>query len=73
MIKFLKPTTKWELCNINAADPGYTATNFNKHSGTIDVVTAATHVIQYAMLNDDGPTGQFFSWDNDPVNGISPW
>ncbi len=58
---------------VNAVDPGYTATDFNNHSGPTDVKDAAAHIIKYAMLGPDGPTGMFFSEDNDPVTGVSPW
>lgn len=58
---------------VNAVDPGYTATDFNNHSGPGTVQDAAARVVKAAMLGSDGPTGQFFSDDNTPETGISPW
>ena len=58
---------------VNAVDPGYTATDFNGHSGPGTVADAAARVVKAAMLGPDGPTGQFFSDDNVPATGISPW
>lgn len=58
---------------VNAVDPGYTATDFNNHSGPGTVQDAAARVVKAAVLSQDGPTGQFFSDDNAPDTGISPW
>lgn len=58
---------------VNAVDPGYTATDFNNHSGPGTVQDAAARVVKAAVLEQDGPTGQFFSDDNAPDTGISPW
>ena len=58
---------------VNAVDPGYTATDFNNYSGPGSVSDAAGRVVKAAMLGPDGPTGQFFSDDNAPETGISPW
>ena len=58
---------------VNAVDPGYTATDFNHHSGPGTVQDAAARVVKAAMLDQEGPTGQFFSDDNDPETGLSPW
>ncbi|WP_040006221.1 SDR family oxidoreductase [Fibrisoma limi] len=58
---------------VNAVDPGYTATDFNHHSGPGTVPDAAARLVKAAMLGPDGPTGQFFSDDNAPETGISPW
>lgn len=58
---------------VNAVDPGYTATDFNHHSGPGSVQDAAARVVKAALLGPDGPTSQFFSDDNSPETGISPW
>lgn len=58
---------------VNAVDPGYTATDFNNHSGPGTVPDAAARVVKAATLGADGPTGKFFSDDNAPETGISPW
>ncbi|MBO0358836.1 SDR family oxidoreductase [Hymenobacter sp. BT186] len=58
---------------VNAVDPGYTATDFNHHSGPGSVSDAAARVVKAAVLGPDGPTSQFFSDDNASETGISPW
>ncbi|MDF7815021.1 SDR family oxidoreductase [Hymenobacter sp. YC55] len=58
---------------VNAVDPGYTATDFNHHSGHGSVQDAAARVVKAALLGPNGPTSQFFSDDNAPETGISPW
>ena len=58
---------------VNAVDPGYTATDFNHHSGPGSVEDAAARVVKAATLGADGLSGQFFSDDNNPETGISPW
>jgi NAD(P)-dependent dehydrogenase (short-subunit alcohol dehydrogenase family) len=58
---------------INAVDPGYTQTDFNHHNGTGSVETAANIVVKYATLDNDGPTGKFFSNDIEAADQESPW
>ncbi|TVT40455.1 SDR family oxidoreductase [Hymenobacter setariae] len=58
---------------VNAVDPGYTATDFNHHSGPGTVQEAAARLVKAATLGPDGPTSQFFSDDSAPETGISPW
>ena len=53
---------------INAADPGYTATDLNGNSGPRTVAQAATEIVRLATLPQDGPTGGFFNED-----GTVPW
>ncbi len=53
---------------INAANPGYTATDLNGNSGTQTVAEGAEAAVRLATLPDDGPTGQFFSRE-----GPEPW
>jgi NAD(P)-dependent dehydrogenase (short-subunit alcohol dehydrogenase family) len=53
---------------VNAADPGYTATDFNGHSGYRTVEQAAVVIVRLATLEKDGPTGAYF-YDEGPV----PW
>ncbi|MFC5471248.1 SDR family oxidoreductase [Cohnella suwonensis] len=52
---------------VNAADPGYTATDLNQHQGFRTVEQGAAIVVQLATLSNDGPSGQFFNEDG-PVN-----
>ena len=58
---------------VNAVDPGYTATDFNHHSGPGTVEDAAARLVKYATIGAEGPTGKFFSDDNNPETGESPW
>jgi NAD(P)-dependent dehydrogenase (short-subunit alcohol dehydrogenase family) len=58
---------------VNAVDPGFTATDFNDHRGTGTIPDAAARIVKYAMIGDDGPTGGYFSDDNNPETGVSPW
>lgn len=58
---------------VNVVDPGYTATDFNHHSGPGTVEDASARLVKSAMIDADGPTGKFFSDDNNPETGESPW
>jgi NAD(P)-dependent dehydrogenase (short-subunit alcohol dehydrogenase family) len=58
---------------VNAVDPGYTATDFNHHNGPGTVEDAAARIVKYATIGQEGPTGGFFSDDNNPETGVSPW
>lgn len=53
---------------VNAADPGYVATDLNNHSGPRTVEQGAAEPVRLATLGPDGPTGGFFN-DDGPV----PW
>jgi NAD(P)-dependent dehydrogenase (short-subunit alcohol dehydrogenase family) len=44
---------------INAADPGYTATDFNGHSGPQTVTEGTDAIVALATIGPDGPTGTF--------------
>jgi NAD(P)-dependent dehydrogenase (short-subunit alcohol dehydrogenase family) len=44
---------------INAADPGYTATDLNDHRGAQSVGEGTDAIIQLATLPPDGPSGAF--------------
>lgn len=46
---------------VNASDPGYTATDFNRHSGHQTVTQGTDATVRLATLGADGPTGEF--WD----------
>ena len=49
---------------VNAADPGYTATDFNGHSGYRTVEQAADGIVWLANLDSSGPTGGFYFEQN---------
>jgi NAD(P)-dependent dehydrogenase (short-subunit alcohol dehydrogenase family) len=53
---------------VNAATPGYIATDLNHHTGNRTVAQGAQIVVKLATLPDDGPSGGFFN-DVGPV----PW
>jgi NAD(P)-dependent dehydrogenase (short-subunit alcohol dehydrogenase family) len=53
---------------VNAADPGYTATDLNAHRGHLTVEQGAEPIVALATLGPDGPTGGFFGQE-----GRVPW
>jgi NAD(P)-dependent dehydrogenase (short-subunit alcohol dehydrogenase family) len=53
---------------VNAADPGYTATDLNGSRGTQTVEEGARASVKLALLDDAGPTGGFFD-----ARGEVPW
>jgi NAD(P)-dependent dehydrogenase (short-subunit alcohol dehydrogenase family) len=53
---------------VNAADPGFTATDMNQHRGTRTLQEGAATPVRLALLPDDGPTGRVFGDD-----GPEPW
>ncbi|WP_053847245.1 SDR family NAD(P)-dependent oxidoreductase [Streptomyces sp. NRRL B-24085] len=44
---------------VNAADPGYTATDFNGHSGPQTLSEGTDAIVALATIGADGPTGVF--------------
>jgi NAD(P)-dependent dehydrogenase (short-subunit alcohol dehydrogenase family) len=53
---------------VNAADPGYTATDLNGHSGHQTVEEGSDAIVALATVAPDGPTGGFFD-----RTGPVPW
>jgi NAD(P)-dependent dehydrogenase (short-subunit alcohol dehydrogenase family) len=53
---------------VNMVNPGYTATDFNNNQGYKTVAEGAAPIVQYAMIDTDGPTGGYFS-----DYGVTPW
>jgi len=47
----------WPDVKVNAADPGYTATDFNNHSGPQTVTEGTDAIVELATIGHDGPTG----------------
>ena len=58
---------------VNAADPGYTATDLNGHSGTRTVEEAAAIAVELATLGPMGPTGGFFNDGHAGQMARYPW
>ncbi|MEV0713785.1 SDR family oxidoreductase [Asanoa sp. NPDC050611] len=48
---------------VNAADPGFVATDINNHTGFLTTAQGAAAVVRLATLGPDGPTAGFFSAD----------
>lgn len=53
---------------VNAACPGFTATDLNNFRGTRSVEDGAREAVRLALLDSDGPTGTFSNDD-----GVIPW
>jgi NAD(P)-dependent dehydrogenase (short-subunit alcohol dehydrogenase family) len=53
---------------VNAADPGYTATDLNGHSGPQTVTEGTDAIVALAQLDQTGPTGTFRD-----RSGTVPW
>lgn len=53
---------------VNAAAPGYTATDLNGHRGTQTIPEGAAEAVRLALLPDDGPTGTYSD-----SKGVIPW
>lgn len=58
---------------INAVCPGFTKTDFNGHRGTGTVEDAGKRIVKYALIDNDGPTGKFFSEENNPETSEIAW
>jgi NAD(P)-dependent dehydrogenase (short-subunit alcohol dehydrogenase family) len=57
---------------INAVCPGYTKTDFTGHNGG-DIEEAGKRIVKYALIDQSGPTGKFFSEESNPETGEIPW
>jgi len=53
---------------VNAVDPGYTATDFNNHTGHNTVEEGAEIIVRLAQIGPDGPTGTY-----QDRHGVVPW
>ncbi|KIA62281.1 SDR family oxidoreductase [Nocardia vulneris] len=54
--------------HFNAADPGYTATDFNNNGGYQTVTEGTDAIVELATAGPDGPTGGYFD-----RQGRLPW
>ncbi|MFC6081727.1 SDR family oxidoreductase [Sphaerisporangium aureirubrum] len=53
---------------VNAADPGYCATDMNDHTGYRTATQGAAIAVRLALLPEDGPTGAYMDDE-----GVVPW
>lgn len=61
------------LFKVNAVCPGYTKTDFTGHQGTSTAEEAGKRITKFALIDQDGPTGQFFSEEYFPEPANCPW
>jgi NAD(P)-dependent dehydrogenase (short-subunit alcohol dehydrogenase family) len=65
-------TVKWAAIHprwrVNAANPGFTATDLNDNTGTQNVTEGTDAIVELACVDAHGPTGIFLSRD-----GPVPW
>ncbi|MBR1227679.1 MULTISPECIES: SDR family oxidoreductase [unclassified Bradyrhizobium] len=52
---------------VNSVCPGYVMTDLNRGGGYITIEDGVKASVKYALLDDAGPTGQFFNIDG-PIN-----
>lgn len=57
---------------VNAVCPGLTKTDLTFFNGG-EVSIAANRIIKYALTDQNGPTGKFFSEETNPTNGEISW
>jgi NAD(P)-dependent dehydrogenase (short-subunit alcohol dehydrogenase family) len=62
---------------VNAANPGYVATDLNGHRGVLTVEQGAEAPVRLALLGPDGPTGTFqgrsVDFTEDRYDATVPW
>ena len=58
---------------VNAAWPGFVATDLNRNRGSRSASEGAELPVQLALLGEDGPTGQFFTLGDDGTRKVVPW
>ena len=64
-VKWARAHPRWR---VNAADPGYTATDLNGNNGTQTVQEGTDAIVTLACLDPGGPTGSYID-----RNGVVPW
>jgi NAD(P)-dependent dehydrogenase (short-subunit alcohol dehydrogenase family) len=58
---------------VNAASPGFVATDINGHNGVLGVEQGARIPVLLATLPDGGPTATFLGEDGTPEGQVLPW
>jgi short subunit dehydrogenase len=68
---FYARTLVGDAIKVNVLAPGPRRTDLNVTAAASegDPAEAAAAAVRLALLPDDGPTGEFFSWDGTPVPG----
>jgi len=64
-VQWAKAHSRWR---VNAADPGFTATDLNDHRGTQTVEEGTDAIVRLACVASNGPSGTFSD-----RNGTVPW
>ena len=59
--------------SVNAANPGYTATDLNDHRGHLTPEQGADLPAKLALLGAGGPTGKFLGYDDSSIEEVLPW
>jgi len=78
MVTLMYAKELWETAiKVNAANPGYCATDLNAHSGFLTAEQGAQVVVHLATLPPDGPTGVLWGdlWPavDGKAEGVVPW
>ncbi|WP_433260141.1 SDR family oxidoreductase [Actinosynnema sp. CS-041913] len=58
---------------VNAASPGFVATDINGHNGVLGAEQGARIPVLLATLDDDGPTATFLGENGTPEGQVLPW
>ncbi|QHS63472.1 SDR family oxidoreductase [Chitinophaga agri] len=58
---------------VNAVCPGWTQTDFTGHQGTSTPEEAGQRIAKYALIGEEGPTGQYFSEEYFAAPANCPW
>lgn len=58
---------------VNAASPGFVATDINGHNGVLSTEQGARIPVLLATLDDDGPTATFLGENGTPEGQVLPW
>jgi len=71
-VSFAKELAQYGI-KVNAANPGYVATDLNNHQGYRTVEQGAAIAVHLATLGPMGPTAGFFSDGKEPALGRHAW
>ena len=58
---------------VNAASPGFVATDLNDHRGHLTAEQGADLPAKLALLGAGGPTGKFLGYDDSSIEEVLPW